>query len=424
MSSVVASSSAQPGDARELRLPAWLRVIAPLVLLAALAAYAVTAAIWPGHLIMIDVQVYAAGGDFVLSGRPLYEKPVLHALEFTYTPFAALVFTPLAFLPLWLLKTLSLLANLALLFGAIWIAFRRLGYHANRNLVFLGVLLTGPLFWLEAVRTTVWLGQINLLLMVILLWDLTNRAGGRWQGVGVGIAAGIKLTPAIFIVYLLLTGRFRAAGVATATFLGTIGLGFLLIPSDALKYWTGTFFTSGRVGPTVWPSNQSARGMIARFFDTNEPPALPWILVAGACGLAGLGLAAWVTKRGNEVLGVTLCGLTGTMVSPFSWCHHWVWFVPLSVYLCVLGLRYRDKLAWGALAAVYLLGFSWFGKALKPGELGPPDTGLFLVEAPAWLEPLTRNAYLVIFVIVIAFVAIRLRREEPGRAPGVGAARS
>ncbi|MCP3802466.1 glycosyltransferase 87 family protein [Allokutzneria sp. A3M-2-11 16] len=400
---------------RTLVLPTWLRIFAPVLLVAALAAHAVTVIAWPGHQIMIDVLVYSAGGDVVLQGRPLYEGPVLNALEFTYTPFAALIFTPLALFDADTLKILSTLGNLALLVAAIWLSLRRLGYRGNRDLVLLTVLLTGPLFWLEAVRTTFWLGQINLLLLVIVLWDLTSRAGNRWKGVGVGIAAGIKLTPAIFIVYLLITRRFRAAGVATASFLGTIGLGFLVIPSDAVKYWTGTFFTSGRVGPTIWPSNQSVRGMLARFFDTNEPPTILWLLVAGSLGLAGLAVAAWAAGRGNELLGVTMCGLTATMVSPFSWCHHWVWFVPLLVFLVHAALTYRARAATALIVAVYLLGFAWLVKVhqLTPPHTPPPDSGLFLWDAPTWLEPLSRNVYLLAFVLALGYVAHYLRRTAP-----------
>ncbi|MFB9908660.1 glycosyltransferase 87 family protein [Allokutzneria oryzae] len=397
---------------RTIALPRWLRVLTPVVLVLCLAAHAVTVLIWTGHQIMIDVLVYSAGGDLVLDGRPLYAGPVLNALEFTYTPFAALIFTPLALFSGGVLKILSTLANLALLVAAIWISLRRLGYRANRDLVLLTALLTGPLFWLEAVRTTFWLGQINLLLLVILLWDLTSRASNRWKGVGVGIAAGIKLTPAIFIVYLLVTRRFRAAGVATASFLGTVGVGFLLIPSDAVKYWTGTFFTSGRVGPTIWPSNQSVRGMLARFFGTNEPPTILWLLIAGVLGLAGLAVAAWAARLGNELLGVTMCGLTGTMVSPFSWCHHWVWFVPLLVFLLHAALTRRSRTAVALIAAVYLLGFAWLVKVHTPTPpyTPPPDSGLFLWNAPEWLEPLSRNVYLLAFVLALGYAAQYLRR--------------
>ena len=62
---------------------------------------------------------------------------------------------------------------------------------------------------LEPIRTTLVIDQINIVLLALVTWDLLRTKQSRWTGVGIGIAAGIKLTPLIFIPYLLLTKRFR-----------------------------------------------------------------------------------------------------------------------------------------------------------------------------------------------------------------------
>ena len=84
-------------------------------------------------------------------------------------------------------------------------------------------------------QRTLFLGQIELVLMALVAWDLLQPDRRWWKGVGVGVAAGIKLVPLIFIPYLLLTRRFRQAAVAAggpaggpAGGAGPAGLGGLL----------------------------------------------------------------------------------------------------------------------------------------------------------------------------------------------------
>lgn len=80
---------------------------------------------------------------------------------------------------------------------------------------------TALALWLEPVFQTLLFGQINLALACLVLAGLTRPSGARWKGAAVGVAAGIKLTPALFIAYLLLRGRHREAGTAAAAFAGT-----------------------------------------------------------------------------------------------------------------------------------------------------------------------------------------------------------
>src|SRR6185503_21371042 len=71
----------------------------------------------------------------------------------------------------------------------------------------------------EPVRETITFGQVNTLLLTLVAGDmlLGVARGRRWAGVGIGLATAIKLTPGVFILYLLITRRWRPAGVATGT---------------------------------------------------------------------------------------------------------------------------------------------------------------------------------------------------------------
>src|SRR5206468_1675686 len=67
-----------------------------------------------------------------------------------------------------------------------------------------------------------------------------------------------------------------------------------------------------------------------------QPAAHPvalWLGLALLLGIGGMAAAVWTHRRGHELLGLTVCGLTSCAVAPFAWNHHWVWFVPLLVLL-------------------------------------------------------------------------------------------
>jgi alpha-1,2-mannosyltransferase len=264
---------------------------ASLVACAALLGYALVRHL-ALHLDMVDMQVYRAEGQAVLDHRSLYAMRATRAnLAATYPPFAALLFTPLAVLPVAVLRMLVTGANIGLLgvLGLLSCRFADWPGPAARPAV--AVLAAGLGVWLEPMWTTLNYGQINLLLAVLVLWDLTLPDDRRHKGMAIGIAAGIKLTPALFIVYLLLSRRVRSAVVAGATALGTAVVGAVLLPGNSVAFWTKDLFDTGRVGQVWIVDNQSLRGMLARLSHTPDPG--PWaVLVVAAVGALGLAVAA------------------------------------------------------------------------------------------------------------------------------------
>lgn len=133
--------------------------------------------------------------------------------------------------------------------------------------------------------------------------------------------------------------------MAVATIAATVGMGWLVLPSDSRQYWTGTFYNSARIGDDLLhPTNQSLRGAMARLAGGHvtsaiapvigkAPPMWLWLLAAGCVVALGMVIAALLYRGGERLLAVTITGLTSAMVSPFAWTHHWVWFVPLVVYV-------------------------------------------------------------------------------------------
>jgi alpha-1,2-mannosyltransferase len=105
--------------------------------------------------------------------------------------------------------------------------------------------------------------------------------------VGVGLAAAVKLTPLLFVVYLAATRRWRAAAAALATFVAAAGLGFLFAPADSVTFWfDGTFLAADRISAVDGPSNHSLNGLLARLGVVG-----PWPLAAAAA--LGVGRSCW-----------------------------------------------------------------------------------------------------------------------------------
>ncbi|MET8825863.1 glycosyltransferase 87 family protein [Streptomyces sp. NPDC004610] len=282
---------------------------------------------------MADLHVYRAEGAAVLAGRDLYGFTVTEwQLPATYPPFAALLFAPLVWLPVPVVKGVFLVGNLVLLAWLVLLSARL----AHRNLP-LPLLCAGTALalWLEPVFQTLLFGQINLALVCLVLWDLTRAPGARGRGVAIGIAAGIKLTPAVFLVQLALRGRYREAAAGLAAFGGTVVVGGLVLPGASVGFWTRYLYDTGRVGKAWIVDNQSLQGMVARLLGDPEPGVV-WAVPALVVAATGL----WLVRRAaDERTAVLVTAGTALLVAPISWSHHWVWCVPLLVVVAAEGRR-------------------------------------------------------------------------------------
>lgn len=198
-------------------------------------------------------------------------------------------------------------------------------------------------------RTTFNYGQINLFLCALLLAGAV--ASREWlAGGSVGLAAGIKLTPAITGLYYLLQRRWSAVAWAVVFFAGTAVLGLLLVPAETIRFFTALMFDPARTGP-VWSAiNQSLRGAIARL--AGQDLTSVWLVAAAVAAIVGV-WAAWACLRaGDRTAGFLAVQITGLLVSPISWSHHWVWVLPLLLW-CLFGPRQR-------LITVRVLAVGWF----------------------------------------------------------------
>ena len=346
---------------------------------------AVGAAIYYGATYHLDLDVYRIGASVLLHGGDLYGPLPDTFLPFTYPPFAALLFTPLTLIPLPVAGVVITVVSL----GCLALVLRT----ATESRLWW---LAGPAALLfEPVRSTLMYGQVNLVLMALVVIDCLALSP-RWpRGLLIGIAAAIKLTPAVFVLYLLLRRDFRAAVVSAATFVLVTAAGFLTSWRASVEYWTQLVFDSSRVGGSDFTTNQSIKGVLARYGLDHQ--TWLWALSAAAVvALGTIGIHRAIAAR-EHVWAVALTGLVGLLVSPVSWSHHWVWAV-----LLVLGLRRR---AFAVL--LFAIGPFWFL---------PQNDHRELLWTP-W-QQLLGNSYVWFGVTVLVFAAApQVTVTEPVSVP-------
>ncbi|MFQ6398856.1 glycosyltransferase 87 family protein [Nocardia sp. KC 131] len=357
---------------------------------------------------LMDLGVYQIAGQRVSDGTSVYDTPLLGntrgVWEFVYTPFAALLFVPLVALHGDLFTYVGGLANFAMLIATVWTALAMLDYRRDRRLVLLSVAVAALLLWCEPVRETMAFGQINIFLMLLVLADMAMPDSSRWKGALTGIAAGIKLTPAFFVIYLLVTRRYRAAATAIGAFAATVLVGFAAMPKDSLTYWSGAFVDPARVGVPEIVSNESLRGMVARSVGVQGVYQLLWLAAAAAIAVVGLTLARRLSFTGHELSAVVLCGLIMATVSPFSWVHHWVWLAPLLIYSTDLALRRGGVLAPAGLVVAVVVTSGGLLNFYDPAIVSVFDA------SKGNLTVWCRNAYIWLTFALLAVTAWQLRR--------------
>ncbi|MFI6010010.1 glycosyltransferase family 87 protein [Streptomyces sp. NPDC051243] len=300
-----------------------------------------------------DLRVYYGTVDsWIHHGGRIYDYRVPGTMYgFTYPPFAAVVMSPMALVGLHAAIALALLLNLAALAFSLRVlagrSWRRYGWYGC-------ALLACALALFEPLRDTFSFGQVNILLLALVLLDcwLLSTGRERWAGVGIGLAAAIKLTPAAFIGLLLVARRWRTAAVATAVAAAATALAAWVAPDASRFYWTHAMWDTTRVGRLDYVSNQSLQGILARLGVSDRAV---WACVV----LLVLGVWAARTRRavaaGEWTAAFALTGLTACLVSPITWVHHLVWLLPSFAVLVRAG---HTRIA-GALYAVLCTSVVW-----------------------------------------------------------------
>ncbi|GLZ79734.1 membrane protein [Actinorhabdospora filicis] len=294
---------------------------------------------------LYDLRIYHNAIQAWLGGADLYAYYQGNLkLGFTYPPFGAFFLTPLTAWPMWISGILTTTAGIVSLLACVYFVLAPYAQKRGWNVwtLVLGVGLIAA--FVEPVRQTLGYGQINLVLAAFVLADMAGiRSGNKWAGVGIGLATAVKLTPGLFIVYLLVARQWRAAAVACATTLAAWGLAFLAAPQSSATYFGNVLWNSGRIGRADFTPNQSLGGLLARLYDRTSTPQLLWVAFGLVVLALGLTRALAAHRAGDEAAAFTLVGLTANVVSPISWSHHLVWVVPAVLVMGVVGVERRSR---------------------------------------------------------------------------------
>jgi alpha-1,2-mannosyltransferase len=378
---------------------------------------------------MVDLSVYREAGRVVLSHpsapeslySPQFGSDLADRLPFTYPPFAALLFWPLALLPDVTGSTLFTAVSLAVLIGCVLYVARPLLSRAGVFAPVLTATLVGFALLLEPVTMTLGLGQINLVLMAGCLADCV-AARPRWpRGLFIGIATAIKLTPGIFIVYLWLTGRRTAAITAAGTTAVCTAVGAVLRPGDSVTFWTHAVFDAERLRDNSYYYNQSLRGVALRLLPDGVDIVI-WLGLAALVAWVGLGRARSAYEQGDGVAAVTMVGMVAVLVSPVAWIHHATWVVLALIVMVDTAvadpMRRRSLLVTVAVVStIFLARLPQLGHDMR------------FAGGPAALTVPLENLYAVTCLTLLLVIPIRgagppadkLDRSAPEREPGLTA---
>jgi len=310
---------------------------------------------------MLDLHVYRSGGQAILHGANLYAIRAADNLPFTYPPVSAILSVPLALLPFVADKIGWIAVVLASLMLAVRAGFRPLLDRAGGAAPAVFPVILAIAAYLQPVMQGIGFGQVDLVLLGLCLTDCMATAP-RWpRGLLIGLATAIKLMPGVFVIYLLITGRRRAAGIAALSFAGLTALAWAISPANSATYWTNAIFQTGRLGGNGSAANQSLRGIVLRVH-ADVAPNLVWLPLVLIVGIAGFAMARACQQRGQELAGITITGLLGALLSPVGWIHH---------------------LCWVVLAIGVVTGDGRVARRVLPAAL---TTALFLSILPTWAE--------------------------------------
>ena len=356
----------------------------------------------PNGANFVDLHVYVGGADAVDGPGAVYDYVYADQtpdfpLPFTYPPFAAVLFYPLHLVPFWLVALAWQLGIMAALYGVVRLSQRLLGILDSRRVA---MAWTAVAIWLEPLRSTFDYGQVNVVLVLAVLIAVSSS---RWwlSGLLVGLAAGVKLTPAISGLHFVGARRWGAAVFSAVLFFGTVAVSWVVMGKEATRYFTELLGDASRIGPIATSFNQSWRGGISRIlgYDAGYGP----LVLAAIAVTAVLAWFAWravgaFTDQLDRLGSIVVVNLFGLLLSPISWTHHWVWLVPLMIWLLHGPHRH--------LMGARVLGWTWLALTVigVPWLLSFAQPTIWEISRP-WYLAWAGLIYIVATLLTLAWIA-------------------
>lgn len=365
----------------------------------------------PWRPVMVDLDVYRRAGTVLLQGGDFYTLP--GPLQFLYPPFAAVLAVPLALLGVAVAQVGWTVAGILALLAVLH-RFGLTGWV-------LSLVGTATVWFVEPVVETLAFGQLGIFLVALVVLDLVPgprvfRRRLLPEGALTALAAAVKLTPAIFVVYLLAVRRTRAFVTAVVTGLAVTLASAVVAPRASLGFWSRLAQgDTGLGGSIIYYTNQSVMADVVRVGGLGPGAAAVGLLLSAAVAALGVWAAARWHRAGDVAMAVNLCGLASLLASPVSWLHHFVWVVPLAVTLVTRGRRATPALP-GWFAALVWVFVGWV--VASPFRRLPNGADVELLWT--WDQHLLASVTALLGVAVLVSSVLVTRARDDGEAPGAG----
>ena len=242
-----------------------------------------------------DVYVYWYALNNWFSGNSLYDwyaLPDYKMYPFTYPPFGAWALSPLTWFDYETAARLMIMAIALQTAVIVALVGRSLGWSWGSAFAIAPWAAILVQQCLEPFTQSVGFAQVNTAMMALVMIDVAAPDSWKGRGVASGLAAAIKLTPAIAVLIFLLRRQWRSAITMVATSLAVTLLSWVISPGESARFFFDAMWDPQRAGDAYYTSNQNLKGFVARALPENT-----WSIAWAITVALALVAAVWLCLR-------------------------------------------------------------------------------------------------------------------------------
>lgn len=242
-----------------------------------------------------DVYVYWYALNNWFSGNSLYDwyaLPDYKMYPFTYPPFGAWTLSPLTWFDYETAARLMIMAIALQTAVIVALVGRSLGWSWGSAFAIAPWAAILVQQCLEPFTQSVGFAQVNTAMMALVMIDVAAPPSWKGRGVASGLAAAIKLTPAIAVLIFLLRRQWRSAITMVATSLTVTLLSWIISPSESARFFFDAMWDPQRAGDAYYAGNQNLKGFVARALPENA-----WSITWAIAVVLALVAAVWLCLR-------------------------------------------------------------------------------------------------------------------------------
>lgn len=242
-----------------------------------------------------DVYVYWYALNNWFNGNSLYDwyaLPDYKMYPFTYPPFGAWALSPLTWFDYETAARLMIMAIALQTAVIVALVGRSLGWSWGSAFAIAPWAAILVQQCLEPFTQSVGFAQVNTAMMALVMIDVAAPDSWKGRGVASGLAAAIKLTPAIAVLIFLLRRQWRSAITMVATSLAVTLLSWVISPGESARFFFDAMWDPQRAGDAYYTSNQNLKGFVARALPENT-----WSIAWAITVALALVAAVWLCLR-------------------------------------------------------------------------------------------------------------------------------